>query len=203
MTSDCPRKMIVVLSSGRQIKIDKVRLYPAPMLKAFVALRVKAQQELGGFSSGIGFLGSPSWVLGSAAVLGVLESIITSSKAKKGAILLQEANEFHQQIQQKGILFDTSEIEGIESPDLANWKAYGPHTLSFDLKSMSSSEVEEFSEERGLGMWEIAKMRQKNEVIAEEAEVPFILGGDEFLWIETGGQLVTVRWSFIESYQII
>lgn len=91
----------IVLSSGRQIETDAIRLYRDSDLEQLASLRAKAQEALSGFTTGLGFLGSPVWVIGSAAVLGVLESIVSDSKAKDGIHLLMLAEEKYQDLKRK------------------------------------------------------------------------------------------------------
>ena len=200
MPDTSSKKMVIVLSSGRQIEASKVRLYPEPELQKIVTLRSKAQEELGGFTTGIGFLGSPAWVLGSVAVLGVLESIVLDKKAKKGILLLKEAQKMHDDLQKKGVLFEISEIEGIENPDPANWRAESVYEISFDFSSMGIKERGKFIEERSLTVRQARHLH--GQIIKEEVNASFTHDGDEFFWIEIDGQLTAVRWNFVESYQI-
>ena len=203
MPEEVSKKMTIVLSSGRQIEISKVRLYPEPELQKLFSLRAKAQEELGGFSTGIGFLGSPSWVLWSAAALGTLETIISGSKAKKGVLLLKEASASHENLQKKGVLFDISAINGIDSPNPANWRAQGRHSITFDLNSMGMIEKGKFFEERNLSIHQARDKILENEgLVTEEADVFFNHDGDEFVWIEIDSQLTALRWSYVESYKI-
>ena len=203
MPDENSKKMRIILSSGRQIEISKVRLYPEPELQKLFSLRAKAQEELGGFSTGIGFLGSPSWVLWSAAALGTLESIISGSKAKKGVLLLKEASASHENLQQNGILFDISAISGIDSPNPANWRAQGLYTFNFDLNSMGMKKKIKFSTSRNLSAHQISQIMQEDEgLVTEEAEVSFNHDGDEFIWIQIDGELTALRWCYVVSYQI-
>lgn len=192
--------MVIVLSSGRQIEASKVRLYPEPELQKIVTLRSKAQEELGGFTTGIGFLGSPAWVFGSAAVLGVLESIVSDKKAKKGILHLKEAQKMHEDLQKNGVLFEISVIEGIENPDPANWRADSVYEISFDFSSMGIKERGKFIEERSLTIRQARHLH--GQIIKEEVNASFTHDGDEFFWVEIDGQLTAVRWNFVESYQI-
>ncbi len=203
MPEEISKKIIIGLSSGRQIEISKLMLYPEPELNKLMALRAKAQEELGGFSTGIGFLGSPGWVVGSATALGVLESLVSDSKAKKGVLLLKEATAFHENLQHQGLFFDISTISGIDSPHPANWYGHGFHTLKFDLNSMGLMERSKFFEERELGMRQAKELMLKNKgTVTEEASVSFNHDGDEFVWILIDGQLTALRWSYVESYQV-
>jgi len=81
------------LSSGTRLDITHVFLVPEPHLQEVYVLRTKAQQELAGFSSGIGFWGSTGWVLAGAAITRAVESIVSGAKAKDGIQLLLRAGE--------------------------------------------------------------------------------------------------------------
>lgn len=51
------RKLKLVLSSQQQLLTARVMLFPEPAIQAAAFLRLQAQEELAGFSSGLGFWG--------------------------------------------------------------------------------------------------------------------------------------------------
>ena len=192
----------IVLSSGRQIVTNAIRLYPDPDLEEITSLRARAQEELSGFTTGLGFLGSPGWVIGSAAVLGVMESIVSDSKAKQGLLLLKEAAEKYKALQQKGVLFNVSKIEGIDNPDPATWHANGTYTVYFDLNVMSDSEMSAFYNKRDMDMQQRMQFRRETDgLVTEEVEASFSHDGSDFVWIDIDGQLTALRWEYVETYR--
>ena len=83
----------VVLISGDRHRIEKVMLYEAKAVSELQSLRQQASKLFAGVSTGLGFWGSPGWVIGGALVLGALESLASRSNAKKGyEILVQVEN---------------------------------------------------------------------------------------------------------------
>ena len=57
----CP---ILTLTSGRIVRMRQVKLYDETMVQEITKLRAQVLKNLGGVSTGIGFLGSPEWGLG-------------------------------------------------------------------------------------------------------------------------------------------
>ena len=203
MPSENTRKVTIVLSSGRQIETNAIRLYPDSDLEKIASLRAKAQEELGGFTTGLGFWGSPSWVIGGAAALGVMESIVSDSKAKEGVHLLILAAEKYKDLQQKGVLFDVSIIKGIDNPDPTTWHAIGTRTVKFDLNTMSESEKDVFYKKRGMDMQQRMQFRRETvSPIIEEVKASFSHDGGDFVWIDIDGQLTALRWKYVETYRV-
>lgn len=186
----------------QEIETSAIRLYPDPDLEEIASLRAKAQEELSGFTTGLGFLGSPGWVIGSAAVLGVMESIVSDSKAKQGLLLLKEAAEKYKALQQKGVLLDVSKIEGIDNPDPTNWHANTTCIVNLDLKDMSDSEKTVFYNERDMDMHQRMQFRRETDgLVTEEVETSFSHDGSDFVWIDIDGQLTALRWEYVETYR--
>ena len=194
--------MTIVLSSGRQIETNAIRLYPDSDLEKIASLRAEAQEELGGFTTGLGFWGSPGWVIGGAAALGVMESIVSDSKAKQGFLLLQVAAEKYKELQQKGVLLDVSKIKGIDDPDPTNWHANVTRTVNVDLKAMSDSEKTAFYDERQMDMHQRMQFRRETDgLVTKEVKASFSHDGSDFVWIDINGQLTALRWEYVETYR--
>ena len=58
MTIDAERRMLLSLSSGKQLLANHVMLFPEHEIHQVLLLKAKAQEELGGFSTGLGFWGN-------------------------------------------------------------------------------------------------------------------------------------------------
>jgi hypothetical protein len=117
------RKLLLELSSGKQLNVARLMLFPEPDIRQFMSLKAKAQQELGGFSTGIGFWGSPEWAIGGAAALGLIESLVSNAKAKQGLKTLSEAAQAQARMKTLGVFFDIHAIAGIWQPDPSAWRA--------------------------------------------------------------------------------
>src|SRR4051812_28411851 len=63
---------IITLASGQSWAVRKIMLYPADRVNEVADLTAEAAKLFGGFKTGVGFLGSPTWALGGAAALGLL-----------------------------------------------------------------------------------------------------------------------------------
>jgi len=195
-------KVTIVVSSGRQIETSAIRLYLDSDLEEIASLRAKAQEELSGFTTGLGFWGSPGWVIGSAAALGVMESLVSDSKAKQGFLLLKEAVNKYKVLQQKGVLFDVSIIDGIDNPDPSTWHANGTYTVDFDLNVMSDPEIAIFYDERDMDMHQRMQFRQETTgLVTEEVDGSFSHDGSDFVWLNIDGQLTALRWDYVETYR--
>jgi len=116
-------KLLFELSSGKQLSVARLMLFPDPDIRQFLSLKAKAQQELGGFSTGIGFWGSPEWAIGGAAALGLVESLVSNAKAKQGLKTLNEAEQAQTRLRTLGVFFDIHAIDGIWQPDPSAWRA--------------------------------------------------------------------------------
>jgi hypothetical protein len=111
------------LSSGIQIEVTKLVLYPQDEIAEYMKLQTRAREELAQFSTGIGFWGSPEWAIGGAAALGIVESVISNAKQKKGMEILGQANKQREKIRTLGTLFELHQIAGIWQPDPTAWEA--------------------------------------------------------------------------------
>lgn len=83
-----------------------------------------AQEKLGGVQSGIGFLGSPGWVVTGSLVLGAIEGALSSASAKVGLKLLGEASEFLAEVHSRGVFVPVSELRGLDTPNPEAWTAF-------------------------------------------------------------------------------
>jgi|GEM_PF-2854878 len=120
------RKLLLSLSSGQQLTVSKLMLFPEQYIQQFLTLKAKAQEELGGFSSGIGFWGSPEWAIGGAAALGLVESLISNAKTKKGLETLNEAARMQAKMRSMGVFFEIHSISGNWQHDPYAWRAFQP-----------------------------------------------------------------------------
>jgi hypothetical protein len=114
----------VTLASGKSWKIRKIMLFPEQIVTELANLRVEATKLFGGFSTGIGFLGSPSWVLGGAAALGAIEDLVSKSMKKKGVEVLRQIEQKAGTLASSGVYFEATRVIGLSANNPASWHAY-------------------------------------------------------------------------------
>jgi hypothetical protein len=73
---------VALLSSGQTLRIKSVMLFSQENVAEIAALRIGAAERLGGTPSGIGFLGSPEWVIGAWAVTSLISSALAATARK-------------------------------------------------------------------------------------------------------------------------
>lgn len=196
MTTDTGQKMMLGLTSGKQLAVSRVLLFPEPEIQQVLLLRARAQEELGGFSTGLGFWGSPGWVIGGATALGFVESLISNSKMKKGLVLLKEAAQKFERLKTKGSFFDIGVIEGLSRPNPASWRATTVAEFQIDLNSMGLIEKGQTIQRYGISGKQIA-----NGIATVSGSIGFVHNEDEFVWVEVDTQPMAVRWSSVEFFQ--
>ena len=191
------KHVLLTIAGAEQFCADRIMLYPEPDCEEIMKLRARAQEELGGFTTGIGFLGSPAWVAGGAALLGVIEGLISNSKSKSGIALLKDAALKYERTKAKGLFFPISEIQGISEPTPLHWIARAVAELRIDLRS--------------LGFMEKAKMMQQYNLTRDnisdgvawaKSEVNYVQLDSDFLCIEVNKSSLWIRWSSVACYQV-
>ena len=103
----CP---IITLVSGERLVVREVLLYDVDKVAEINSLKAQASNELKGFSTGIGFWGSPDWVVGGALALGAVESMISNAKQKTGLRLLRLAAEKFNQLPNNSVFVSVDRI---------------------------------------------------------------------------------------------
>lgn len=196
MTTDTGQKIMLGLTSGKQLPVSRVLLFPEPEIQQVLLLRAKAQEELGGFSTGMGFWGSPGWVLGGATALSFVESLISNSKMKKGVELLKEATQKQERLKTKGTFFDVGMIEGLSRPIPATWRATKVAEFQIDLNRMGLIEKGQIIQRYGISGKQI-----ENGIATASGSIGFVHNEDEFVWVEVDRHPIAVRWSSVEFFQ--
>lgn len=197
MTVDVEPKLVLGLSSGNELIVNRVMLFPETDIQQIFLLRTKAQEELGGFSTGLGFWGSPGWVIGGAAVLGFAESLVSNSKMKKGFNILKEAAVKLEQLKTKGVFFNVSAIEGIDRACPGDWRASQVSQFEIDLKPMGFMQKGEI-----IRRYNISRNQISDGTATVTGTVGFVHNDDDFVRFEVQGEQVAVRWTCIERYRL-
>jgi hypothetical protein len=116
----CP---IITLVSGERLVVREVLLYEENKVAEINSLKAQAGNELQGFTTGLGFWGSPGWVIGGALALGAVESMISNSKQKTGLRLLRLAAEKFNQLPNNSAFVSVDRIRSLETPNPQSWSA--------------------------------------------------------------------------------
>ena len=175
------RHCTIILASGDEFSVEQIRLFDAGEVAQIFALKQNAQALLGGVSTGIGFWGSPGWVVGGALALGLLESLLSQGAAKKGAKALAEAYQREQSLRQDGRFFPISEIDGLEEPAPCIWAA----SAEIAVRSQGA-----------LAIWSGRSLEASSE------SRRFVHNGDEFITFVADEKIRSVRWSSVTTYQV-
>ena len=121
--SDSETFPVIVLVSGERLLTRALLLYEAEKVAEIAALKAQAAEKLQGFHTGIGFWGSPGWVLGGATALGLVEGLLSSGAKKEGLQLLQTAARKFQRLPETAVVFPSDQVRRLASPHPDNWSA--------------------------------------------------------------------------------
>jgi hypothetical protein len=178
-TREVSEEVVLLLSSGQTLRVRAVELYPAEQLAKIAGLRAQATQKMGGVSTGLGFIGSPGWVIGASAVLGVLEAALSESSKKQALPLLRQAEQLAAALHSQGQLCQIEIIRHIERPNPGSWTA----------NAVVSKRVSEYSGFLGKEIYR-----------EEKVTTDLVHTGDDFLRVQTDDGLINVRWSSVVGY---
>jgi hypothetical protein len=128
-SNDCP---VLILASGQTIKVRRVKLFDERLVNEVAVLRAKAAKGLGGVSTGIGFWGSPGWVLGGAAAMGFIEGMLSQSARTKALEDLKLAEGKRLEMLARSKYFNAGEIMNGDDPHPAVWRASGNTKIRVD-----------------------------------------------------------------------
>jgi hypothetical protein len=122
--SDEGSRLDIRLNSGEELKIRAIRLYDETALARVSSKRAEAMNLLKGVSSGIRPWESIGWVLATSAVIGTVESVLSTSASSTGANLLEEAIRAERNLHREGVFFPVGIIQFIETPMPDFWRAH-------------------------------------------------------------------------------
>ena len=114
---------IITLVSGERLVVREVLLFDVNKVAEINSLKAQAGNELQGFTTGLGFWGSPGWVIGGALALGAVESMISNAKQKTGLRLLKLAAEKFDQLPDNSVFVSVDRIRSLQAPNPQNWSA--------------------------------------------------------------------------------
>jgi hypothetical protein len=189
---------IVLSVGGQALKASAIKLFPSDKVGEWRGLTALAQQQLGGFSTGLGFWGSPEWAIGGAIGLGILEGAISNAKAKEGVVTLQRANEALQALRSSGALYSVRDIQNITVPIPTGWFAQGRGKKTVQMNTINFLERSRFLADHG-----VTKQDVSNGSVQIDTVLPYVTLGEDFLNLVVEGQgEVQVRWSAVDAFQV-
>jgi hypothetical protein len=187
---------VAILASGQTLKIHGVTLYPTESIAILSGLRSEAASKMGGISTGIGFLGSPTWAIGAGAVLGVLEGMASNAARKNGLKMFAEADRQTDALYAQGLLFRMRDVANSDRPLPASWSST---TLVDDYQSIGP-----LSRKQRDAVLSQNKLTEADLVDGHLMPVKrtrlYSHNGDEFLSVDTEFGLINIRWSSVVGY---
>jgi hypothetical protein len=181
------RVINITLASGAHYEVSHVMLYHGPTVKRAQELQAEARKNLGGVSTGLGFWGSPGWVLGGALALGLLESAASGIAATQGFQQLQEVEEIEQEIRGRGCFIPVGSIDNVDYPIPRLWVT--------DALSCTSvvSDVEV------LNKWRLKRLATETQLVP----VWFVHNGEPFIRVKiSAGTPLFLAWDQLEQYSV-
>jgi hypothetical protein len=195
--SDCP---VIVLASGQTLKIQRVRLYEADKVKEVALLKASAAKHLGGVSTGIGFWGSPAWVLGGAAALGIVEGILSNASTKQGMELLKTVQTRLLAMAHGALYFDSTKLINTNLPHPHSWSAIGTATQFVDLSQLNWISRKSLLRQHNKSESDVQIINGAPHLAITKEGTQFVHDGDEFVNLETAIGIINVRWSHVVAY---
>ena len=195
--SDCP---VIVLSSGQTLKISRVKLYEAAKVKEIAMLKASAMKNFGGVSTGIGFWGSPAWALGGAAVLGIVESIVSSATRKQGIELLKKSEEKFHEMAKGALYFDATKLINSHVPYPQAWTAIGTAEQYINVSELNWLSRKNLLMQHDKRESDIENINGVPCLVIRKWNTEYIHDGDDFVNIETNIGVINIRWSQVVAY---
>ena len=124
----------ITLSSGERFSVKEVALVNVQKLNEARQLYRMAQENFKGWTSPIGFLGSPSWVMMGVGLTTMLENSTSNKMAKEGERQLNDSLLVLQALRSSSQFVEVSRISNIQYPNPGGWIATGSNeeTLAHD-----------------------------------------------------------------------
>lgn len=117
------KKIRTAISGGASIDAEGIRLYPEPLVAQATQLVVQASDLLAPKSSGLGYIGSFSQVMGASLLDGAVMSLINSHSQGRGNKVLAELKVVRNQMREQAALIPVDSVFGLETPEPGSWHA--------------------------------------------------------------------------------
>jgi hypothetical protein len=176
------RFLAITLASGARFEVSHVMLYHGPSIERARELNAEAIKNLQGVSTGIGFWGSPGWVLGGALALRFVEQAASSSAAKRGIQQLKELEAMTQTIRDGGQFIPVGRIDNIHYPIPSLW-----------LTSNVEQKYQFVKEIQLLGQWNTQRQNA----------VWWMHSGEPYIRVKVSdGTALFLAWDKVEQYSV-
>jgi hypothetical protein len=113
----------LTLSSGQLIKVKSIKLYNQQQLVAINVKKAKIVSLSGGVSTGLGSIGSFTWVAASSLAIGFVESILSGSARIEAEKLLKELSDDEIKLRETSHFFPVNQIRLIGLPFPNAWSS--------------------------------------------------------------------------------
>ena len=189
--------LILGLSSGKQLRVDHVMLFPESELLQVLMLKAKARELITASRKGAGFPETLERTAGSTVLQDFYEAAASNGKAKKGLGLLNKAAIQHELLRSRGEFFPVSSIDEIETPRPEDWKATQQAESRIDLNDMTSKEKSVLIEKYGLSRKQITKG-----MVTLSGPTSYVHDGGDFIGVVSEGKAAFIRWSAVDYYEL-
>ena len=179
--------------------IDQIALYPEKTIHEINTLKAKFQEEMGQSGTGIGFIGSLEWVAAGAAAMGIIESMISSSKTKNGIELLKIASSLSLNLTKQQEFFSIQDIFFIDRPNPSVWSAQKTiKTFEVNLSTLGMMERMDAINKYAL------TPEQVNSGLALVSETEkYIHNSDDFILVKSQQKSIFIQWKSVELFEAI
>ncbi|MGN6270273.1 MAG: hypothetical protein ACTHM0_10325 [Sphingomonas sp.] len=185
--------------NGDVIEAVAVCMYPEPLVREWQSLMASAHAELGGSSggTGIGFLGSPEFVLGGMALIGILGQAAANSRAKKALAHLAEAERKRAVLIDSAVPIGIASITNVDLPDPNSW--IGKRDVQTEVQV---GRLPSLQRRRLLRSYGLSRDDVQGGKVSVSATERFVLRGDDFVALHTADGVTAIRWSAVSSFRI-
>jgi hypothetical protein len=186
---------VVLLASGQSLRMKSVMLFKQESVNEISALRAGAAQKLGGISSGIGFLGSPEWVIGAWAVTSLISGALAAAERKDGLEMLNTAATKSLELANSGSYFPLDQLSNYHLPYPALWSAETVSNEVVQAWRMSKQALDELLKQNNL-----TRSDARGDQITLAVKRQYVHNGEDFLNVETDIGPMNVRWNSVIGY---
>ena len=195
MTAGHDGGAVILLASGQTLRMRSVMLFEQNRLNEINLLRAEAAQKMGGISSGIGFIGSPEWVLGASAVTSLISGALSASARKQGIEMLNTASAKSLDLVNSGTYFSVADLANHHLPYPGLWCAEEISTEVVRTWNLSRGTIAELLKQHGKTKADI-----QNDQITLPVTRRYVHNGEEFVSVETDIGPMNIRWSNVIGY---
>ena len=113
----------VRMASGQAYTVQEILLFDHISLSQAANLKAQAMEKFGGFSTGLGSIGSLRHVVTTSIVVGTLEGVVSNNMRQTGMRMLEQAEQMSLQSRSYCYFFPPSQIFSVELPIPEMWQA--------------------------------------------------------------------------------